>query len=60
MYGRQSNSVTNPLFCSSPLQSDSDKGEEDGYIPQVVRVLIQIDMKLFKLCQYLLTPAVYI
>ena len=47
MYGRQSNSITNPLFCSSPLQSDSDKGEEDGYILQVVRVLIQTDMKFF-------------
>ena len=37
MYGRQSNSVTNPLFCSeSTLQSESDKGEEDGSITQVV------------------------
>ena len=36
MYGRQSNSVTNPLFCSSALQSESDKGEEDGSSTQVV------------------------
>ena len=40
MYGRQSNAVTNPLFCLPPSQTDSDKGEEDSYIPQVVEVLV--------------------